>query len=97
MSVPVASSHQLISADLDRDGRVTERDVRAILREANSTASRPAGLADWLFFSEQQDISLSSRSNVPGPEPILVEADLVSNVQLIGLLLGDVDGSWGTL
>jgi hypothetical protein len=97
MSAPGVSPYQLISADFDRDGRVTERDARAILREADSTAYRSAGLADWLFVSEKQDLSLSSRANVPGPEPFLVETDLVSNVQLIGLLLGDIDGNWGTL
>ncbi|MFZ9432747.1 MAG: hypothetical protein ACO26I_02520 [Burkholderiaceae bacterium] len=88
------SPHQLLSADLDRDGRVSAADARAILRDAISTTPESAAAVRWIFFDQAQNLSPASRSNLPSPAPIVAEASLSTDVRLIGILLGDVDGSW---
>ena len=79
---------------LDRDGRVSTADARAILRDAISTTPESAAAVRWIFFDQAQNLSPASRSNLPSPAPIVAEASLSADVRLIGILLGDVDGSW---
>jgi hypothetical protein len=94
LTAAAPSPHQLLSADLDRDGRVSTADARAILRDAISTTPESAAAVRWIFFDQAQNLSPASRSNLPSPDPIVAEASLSTDVRLIGILLGDVDGSW---
>ncbi|MFZ9627080.1 MAG: cadherin-like domain-containing protein, partial [Burkholderiaceae bacterium] len=94
LTAAAPSPHQLLSSDLDRDGRVSTADARAILRDAISTTPESAAAVRWIFFDQAQNLSPASRSNLPSPDPIVAEASLSTDVRLIGILLGDVDGSW---
>jgi hypothetical protein len=93
MNAAPVSPYQLQSADMDRDGQVTGDDARVILRDVLSVTPTPVGAIRWVFFGLEQDLSQASRASVSTPALIYAEADLATDVRLIGLLLGDVDGS----
>jgi VCBS repeat-containing protein len=94
MSATPVSPYQVQSADLNRDGRVTGDDALVILRDALDVQPTSAGSALWVFFDPAQDLSQASRASVSAPARIHADADLATDMRLIGLLLGDVDGSW---
>ena len=83
------SPHQLIAADIDQDGRLTRDDAQANLR-----LSQGVGASSWVFLQEAQPIPPGSYTDVPASTEIFAYADLLSDVQLTGVLLGDVNGSW---
>jgi hypothetical protein len=83
---------QFVAADCNLDGIVTVEDAKAVLIQAVITNEDFA--AGWLFFSEREDYLHSSRINVPSMERIDSIADVITSVQLVSVLLGDVDGSW---
>ena len=97
-ALPV-SPYQLIAADVDHDGKVTVGDALAILRAASgaSDAMAPA----WRFVAETESLwspgsgSLYTREAVAGG-PASVEALAAQDtpVNWVGVLIGDVDGSW---
>ncbi len=96
------SPYQLIAADVTGDDRVTSGDALAILKMAvrRSDALAP----EWRFVSENHDFwndpvngvqSLNiSRSNVAYDEVFHVDVQGVTEANLVGILTGDVNGSW---
>jgi hypothetical protein len=88
------SQYQYHSADFNHDGIVNETDVHGILKTAISSSSMQPDSIKWKFFDSSFSTIGISRSNVPDV-PMLRPGDLTSPIQLIGVLLGDVDGSWG--
>lgn len=88
------SPYQLYSANVDRDETVSEGDARIILRSALSMEANPPPALRWLFVDSSADLSELSRDHVPESEPIVAQADLSTDVRLLGILLGDVDGNW---
>jgi hypothetical protein len=96
------SPYQLIAADVTGDDRVTSGDALAILKMA---VGRPnAYTPEWRFVSENHDFwndpvngvqSLNiSRSNVAYDEIFNVNVQGVTEANLVGVLTGDVNGSW---
>jgi hypothetical protein len=92
----------LIAADYDGSGMVTAGDARNILLMSLGKSTQLEKM-DWKFIDEAADLSGVTRSTVlegthwkQGAD-LLLEDDATHN--LIGILLGDVNGSWtpGTL
>ena len=87
------SPFQFIAADFDGNGAIGMGDALGVLRHAvGQAAARPA----WAFVDET-DPTLASRAGMhPGHLPALPAdiAELKGKVGLVGVLRGDVDGSW---
>jgi len=76
------NSHQMLAADYSGDGRVDLSDAIGILKHiVGLSAPTPA----WMF--------VDASSTTPSASAPLSLGD--ANVQLVGILKGDVDGSWG--
>jgi hypothetical protein len=91
------SPYQLIAADANQDGKVTSADALAILRMAvKLTTAVPQ---EWFFVEETRDLwnegtgqSALTRTNAAWSRAI--EAQAPGDVSLVGVLKGDVNGSW---
>ena len=98
------SPYQFIAADVNRDGRVTSSDALEILKMAVGLEN--AISASWVFVNENYDFVnrsttgqtsgfSTSRSNVNWDiENIILENVDQSEINLVGVLLGDVTGDW---
>jgi hypothetical protein len=92
----------IIAADYDGNGMVTAGDARNILLMSLGKSTQLQKM-DWKFIDESADLSGVTRSTVlegthwEQGAGFLLEDDATHN--LIGILLGDVNGSWtpGTL
>ena len=86
------SPFQIIAADVNGDGRVTSADALAILKMAvhMTTALTP----QWVFVDEARDLSVLSRTNASWDHGIGVQVAGDATVNLVGVLSGDVNGSW---
>jgi hypothetical protein len=92
----------IIAADYDGSGTVTSGDARNILLMSLGKSTQLQKM-DWKFIDESADLSGVTRSTVlegthwKQGAGFLLEDDATHN--LIGILLGDVNGSWtpGTL
>lgn len=93
-SPPVVSPYQLIAADVTHDGVVRPDDARSIIRALLRAQASP--ISRWSFIPEEDDLSAISRDAAYTREPqtVSIVDGTISN--WIGILLGDVDGSWGT-
>ena len=83
---------QLIAADIDCNGVVDRHDAQAILDEALDRGHAGAKQR-WLFVPERAELGALSRQSVTWQEP----GEAESNGQTqnwIGVILGDIDGSW---
>lgn len=91
------SPYQLLAADVNKDGRVTSADALEILKMAVKlpTATTP----EWLLVNEAETFwngnSLTiDKSNITySGSDISIDSDM-SNANFVGVLLGDVNGSW---
>jgi Ca2+-binding RTX toxin-like protein len=91
------SPYQFMAADANQDGKVTSADALAILRMA---VKLPTALAqEWLFVEETSDLwneaagqSALTRTNAAWSRAIETQAP--GEVNLVGVLKGDVNGSW---
>jgi large repetitive protein len=90
------SPYQAIAADFDNNGSVNLSDAIAVLKHVvGLTAPDPV----WRFVNEA-DLSIPSRANLtPGILPATVEIDMsapdsVVHGGIVGILSGDVDGSF---
>jgi hypothetical protein len=87
------SPYQLMAADVNGDGRVTSADALAILKMA---VQLPAAVTPtWIFADESQIFNLSS-SNVNYSTTISKTLSADQTINLVAVLKGDVNGSWGT-
>ena len=88
--------YQYLAADVNKDGRVMSNDALNILKMASKL---PTSLAnEWLFVSDAvgQDATMT-RTSVHWPanvNSIPVTLDHTMDLQLIGIVKGDVNGSW---
>jgi hypothetical protein len=88
-----AEWHDYFAADINQDGRVGADDALNILKFAVGLTDGPS--ADWVFVDGDADYSDVTRQNSGYSEGMLqtdVTAD--TSVNLIGILVGDVDGSY---
>jgi len=90
---PSLSPFQFMAADVNGDGRVTSSDALAILKMAvkNPSALTPA----WIFADESQVFNLT-RSSVKYDTTINKSLTSDLEVNLVAVLKGDVNGSWGS-
>jgi uncharacterized delta-60 repeat protein len=90
---PTAARAQSLAADFDGSGTVSLADALGVLRHAvGLQAPKPS----WVFVEEGDD-ALPSLLNpgIPGPVTVEVTPPGPIEVNLIGVLRGDVDGSYG--
>ena len=96
----VVSPYQFMAADVvGTDGKVTAADALAILRMAVKLPSAPAN--EWMFVEDTRDFwdettntFTIDRSHASWDKSIAVNANADQNVNLVGILKGDVNGSW---
>ena len=89
---PRPSPYQMIAAEVIQDGMIQTDDAAWIMCAALKPASSPIG--HWSFIAEGQDLSDVSRfAASASPAPTLAVVNNTTS-NWIGILLGDVDGSW---
>ena len=87
------SSYQYLAADVNHDGQVKAADALNILKMAVKLSSAPE--KEWLFVPESVGSESMSRTHVVWPDnPMPVTLDMDQEVHLIGIVKGDVNGSW---
>ncbi len=88
-----ASRFQSLAADFDGSGTVSLADALGVLRHAvGLQAPKPS----WVFVEEGDNALPSILSpGIPGPVTVAVTPPGPIEVNLIGVLRGDVDGSYG--
>jgi hypothetical protein len=94
----VVSPYQFMAADVvGTDGRVTSADAFAILKMAVDLPTAPSKA--WMFVEEGRDFwnevtgSFSLDRNAAAWDP-KIDAQATGEVNLVGVLKGDVNGSW---
>ena len=103
LSAPVVSPYQFMAADvIGTDGRVTSADALAILKMAVKLPTAPA--KEWLFVEESRDFwneatgQFTLNRNSTGWDhsisTTLQTGTTTGTVNLVGVLKGDVNGSW---
>lgn len=87
-----ASPYQFVAADLDGSGHLTRADASLI---AELAASGPAARQPvWQFIAEGADLGSINRTAVHWPISTQVDLNLSDQLRWVGVLSGDVDGSW---
>jgi hypothetical protein len=82
-----------LAADFDGSGTVSLADAIGVLRHA---VGLQAPAPSWVFIEEGDDTSPSALNpGIPGPVTVEVTPPGPIEVNLIGILRGDVDGSYG--
>ena len=87
------SPYQFLAADVNHDGQVKAADALNILKMAVKLSTAPAN--EWLFVPESVGSESMSRTHVVWPDnpiPVMLGAD--QELDLIGIVKGDVNGSW---
>ena len=87
------SPYQFLAADVNHDGQVKAADALNILKMAVKLSTAPAN--EWLFVPESVGSESMSRTHVVWPDnpiPVMLGAD--HELDLIGIVKGDVNGSW---
>jgi Ca2+-binding RTX toxin-like protein len=96
----LTSPYQFIAADVTGNGVVNSQDALAILKMAVGRADAPA--RDWIFVAEEADfwneatgkVSLTSTTVTYAKPPFTVDPATGQAVNYVGILKGDVNGSW---
>ncbi len=85
--ITLSDGYQKIAADFDGVNGVDLNDAIGILKHV---VGLPAAIPEWVF--------VDSKSITPNPvDPISVNINTNTTVELVGILHGDVDGSWASL
>ncbi|MEY4681460.1 MAG: hypothetical protein RLZZ276_3109, partial [Pseudomonadota bacterium] len=99
---PLVSPYQFIAADVTGDGRVTSSDALGILKMAVRRADAPA--RDWFMVREDADFwdeaagkFTTTRTSVAWSRETQVDLQQDLAVNFVGVLKGDVNGSWKPL
>lgn len=87
-----ARPFQLIAADIDGNGVVDRQDAEALLRDLTESGQM-AHKQRWLFVPERAELSGISRNAVQWQAPEQAN-DASAPENWIGVMLGDIDGSW---
>ena len=99
LSLPAAyaSPYTHVAADLDGDGRVELSDVIGLLKVFLGLPVTGTQALEWVFIESPEgtsDLSRESALDQAGVYPIEHDFLLKPHVDLVGVLRGDVDGSW---
>jgi peptidyl-prolyl cis-trans isomerase A (cyclophilin A) len=99
LSLPAtyASPYAHVAADLDGDGRVELSDVIGLLKVFLGLPVTGTQALEWVFIESPEgtsDPSGESALSQAGVDPIAHDFLLKPHVDLVGILRGDVDGSW---
>jgi hypothetical protein len=93
------SPYQIMAADVNKNGQVTSADALTILRMAVRLNSAPA--QEWFFVDEKRDFWNDSnqtftlnRTQSNWSSVMHANSDGLDNHNLVGVLKGDVNGSW---
>ena len=87
------SPYQYLAADFNKDGQVNAADALNILKMAVKLDTAPA--KEWLFVPESVGSETMSRTNVVWSDnPIPFTLNIDKELHLIGIVKGDVTGSW---
>ncbi len=89
-----ASPYQFVAADVDGSGHLTRADASLIAELAAS--SRVSEQPVWQFIAEGADLGSTNRTEVDWPGSIQVDLNLSDQLRWVGVLSGDVDGSWAS-
>jgi hypothetical protein len=100
LSAPVVSPYQFMAADvIGTDGRVNSADALAILKMVVKLPTAPA--KEWMFVEESRDFwnettgqFTLSRNSAGWDHSISTNLQANGAVNLVGVLKGDVNGSW---
>jgi hypothetical protein len=87
------SPYQFLAADVNKDGQVKAADALNILKMAVKLSTAPE--KEWLFVQESVGSESMSRTHVVWPDnpiPLTLVGD--QELDLIGIVKGDVNGSW---
>ncbi len=87
------SPYQYLAADVNHDGQVKAADALNILKMAVKLSTAPAN--EWLFVPESIGSETMSRTHVLWSDnqiPVMLDTD--HELDLIGIVKGDVNGSW---
>ena len=80
------------AGDINKDGKVSVRDALDILKYSLKMDVSPAS---WLFLPDDLDLTNINRKSVSYDDQIDVSyADLGQDQNLIGILVGDVNGTF---
>jgi uncharacterized delta-60 repeat protein len=86
------SPYQYLAADVDHNGKVEAADALGILKTAIGIDHHHE---EWAFVSESVGNEPMDSNHVTWPATdIVVTLDHDTQLDLVGVLLGDVDGSW---
>jgi Ca2+-binding RTX toxin-like protein len=86
------SPYQSIAADADGNGTVSLADALGVLRHA---VGLPAAATPKWVFVDEGDLGMPACAGTsPGAVAATVSAPAAAHVGLVGILRGDVDGSW---
>ncbi len=91
------SPYKYLAADLDGNGVVNLTDVLSILKVyLGKSVSKGV---EWIFVSKSVVDSNASQIKATSCPVVLTEFDQVdsSSVEIVGILRGDVNGSWGAI
>jgi hypothetical protein len=90
------SPYQYLAADVNHDGKIRSTDALNILKMAVGLETAPHD--EWIFVSESVGSETMTRNHVDWSEADIA-VDLYQNTELdlIGIVKGDVDGSWGAV
>jgi hypothetical protein len=97
-TAPAVSPYQIMAADVNGSGTVTSADALAILRMAVKLST--AVPQEWMFVEEKRDFwdeatQKFTLSRTSATWDRTITADPASGaVNLVGILKGDVNGSW---
>ena len=85
--------HDYIAADINKDGRVEPDDALNILKFAVGLTDGPS--ADWVFVDADADYFDIERKNTDYEEGVMLD-DIMTDmsINMTGILVGDVDGSY---
>ncbi|MEI6758349.1 MAG: FG-GAP-like repeat-containing protein, partial [Chlorobium sp.] len=88
-----ASSYQFLAADVNKDGQIKSADALNILKMAVKNPAAPA--KEWVFVADSVGSESMSRTHVVWhPNPATETLNTDQQLHLIGIVLGDVNGSW---
>ena len=90
-SAPVTVA-QFAAADVDGSGSVNSSDALNVLKMAVGLSTAPA--AQWLWFTDATAKQVVTSTTMAWQQEIQIDLATTASVKVVGVLKGDVDGSW---